>query len=301
MCGYTASGAMKWVYRTASQGGDPAGDDGDDESDGDRGTTWKLDNTPGTGGKSCDEVCPAMVKGSTCDEKMLDGLTDDDAFKAAYASAGHTCKQWNADCSIGNKCPDWGIPQVHNSHLKDGTCWKGNGHASCSQKPVDGQHRRLCPCAGTPSSRTGPSGGHNGNGFVFAEASGGKTGDKALLTSPAFTISSPASCRLSFAYHMFGTGMDKLSVRVGTSQVFTMQGQQQTTQGASWRVADVSLSGLAATSTATLVFEGERSSGWDSDMAITGVKLTGCTASSGTATSATTAKATSIGFVRTRM
>ena len=110
--------------------------------------TWKLDNTPGNGGKSCDELCPVMVKGSKCDQKMLDGLKDDDDFAAAYASAGHTCKRWNAACSEGNNCAKWGIPQVHNDHLKDGTCWKGNDHASCSQIPVDGQHHRLCPCAG---------------------------------------------------------------------------------------------------------------------------------------------------------
>jgi hypothetical protein len=100
-------------------------------------------------------VC-AGDPGSTCDQSSLDNLNNNDAaFEAAFEawSPGH-CSSWNTGCTSDNNCAKWGSPFIHNSHINDnngyvngnGLCWKGSLVAACGQQPVDGNHRRLCPC-----------------------------------------------------------------------------------------------------------------------------------------------------------
>jgi len=109
---------------------------------------WILD--PRTGGaQSCDTVCADV--GKTCDQPSLDNLNNNDfLFAAAFDawSPGH-CHHWNTGCTGGNNCAAWGSPFIHNSHVNDHLCWRGSPVAPCHQQPVDGNHRRLCPCAGS--------------------------------------------------------------------------------------------------------------------------------------------------------
>merc|ERR1719409_1262089 len=112
---------------------------------------------------SCDSVCGAV--GKTCSQADLDSLAfsssskQPDAAKSAYESASPaslTCNNWNTGCSGGN-CPNWGLPFIHKSHFNDNLCWGGDAAAACGQNPVDGHHRRLCPCS-MPVPAVCPSG-----------------------------------------------------------------------------------------------------------------------------------------------
>jgi hypothetical protein len=114
---------------------------------------WILDSR-NSGAQSCSTVCADVAK--TCDQSSLDNLNNNDAaFEAAFEawSPGH-CHSWNTGCARDNNCAAWGSPFIHNSHINDNTkyangnglCWKGSTVAACGQQPVDGNHRRLCPC-----------------------------------------------------------------------------------------------------------------------------------------------------------
>jgi len=104
---------------------------------------------------SCNDVCSNL--GGTCSQKALDDLglsstnKHPDALKQAYedaAGADLTCNSWNLRCSGGN-CVNWGLPFIHKSHFNDRLCWGGDAAAPCDKVPVDGHHRRLCPCEKT--------------------------------------------------------------------------------------------------------------------------------------------------------
>lgn len=100
--------------------------------------------------QSCDQVCAAA--GRSCQQTELDALNGASAatFIAKYAEAGHTCQadRFADHCSSGSNCVNWGSPYIHNSHFDEGLCWGGSTPtvAPCGQVPVDGNHRRLCPC-----------------------------------------------------------------------------------------------------------------------------------------------------------
>ena len=110
---------------------------------------WVLD-AKAEGDHSCDNVC--ADEGGTCDQAEIDKLKTDDDVKKAFKEAlgGYECKSVNKGCEGGNNCVKWGSPFVHNSHYNAAQCFFGfqPSHAPCGQKPVDGNHRRLCPCRG---------------------------------------------------------------------------------------------------------------------------------------------------------
>merc|ERR1712232_760978 len=120
-------------------------------------TTWVFDPYNTTSHQSsCDTVCQQRI-GGTCNQAAFDALTDDASVIAAYTSAGFTCNSNTAlshNCEPNN-CQSWGAPYLHNCHMggaSAGICFGGtpsNGNnrvATCGQSPVDGWHRRLCPC-----------------------------------------------------------------------------------------------------------------------------------------------------------
>jgi len=101
---------------------------------------------------SCEQVCAKV--GGKCSQKALDDLglsrysQSPDKLKQAYegaTGASLTCRRWNKGCQGGN-CGRWGLPFIHSSHFNDQLCWGGDAAAPCGQQPVDGHHRRLCPC-----------------------------------------------------------------------------------------------------------------------------------------------------------
>jgi len=103
-------------------------------------------------------VCAKV--GGKCSQKALDDLglsrysQSPDKLKQAYegaTGASLTCRRWNKGCQGGN-CGRWGLPFIHSSHFNDKLCWGGDAAAPCGQKPVDGHHRRLCPCVMSQAS-----------------------------------------------------------------------------------------------------------------------------------------------------
>jgi hypothetical protein len=112
---------------------------------------WILDPRTPRGAESCDVVCSEATPSRSCSTSSLQILQNDNAaFATAFNlwSPGH-CRSWNTGCAGGNNCAQWGSPFIHSANVNDNICWKGNAGsavASCSQKPVDGHHRRLCPC-----------------------------------------------------------------------------------------------------------------------------------------------------------
>jgi len=72
-----------------------------------------------------------------------------DALKRAFELGNGgtvTCNSWNTNCVSGDNCEQWGLPFIHKNHFSDNLCWGGDKVAPCNKDPVDGKHRRLCPC-----------------------------------------------------------------------------------------------------------------------------------------------------------
>ncbi|WP_105169787.1 hypothetical protein [Pseudoalteromonas sp. T1lg23B] len=100
---------------------------------------------------------------------------------------------------------------------------------------------------GTPSPNTGPLTGANGTrGYVFVEASTGgafNAGDTAILQADGIEADS-----IEFYYHMFGEHIGKLelqAVKNGIWETVTqIEGQQQASHSAAWKVHSASLSGF---------------------------------------------------------
>ncbi|XP_019616108.1 PREDICTED: deleted in malignant brain tumors 1 protein-like [Branchiostoma belcheri] len=117
----------------------------------------------------------------------------------------------------------------------------------------------------TPSSSTGPSGDHNtGRGYyMYIETSSSVAGAVARLLSP--TISDSGWFCLQFAYHMYGTDIGELRVRVGSS----IEWSRSNNQGNSWHLASVQVFIIYQ----KVVFEGVRGSSFRGDIAIDDVVL----------------------------
>ena len=148
--GKAKSKAMTAMARPADEGPPPPPHDGEGPPQAPS-TDWAM----AEGHLSCDEVC--SERGSSCDGAAINSLTTQDRVFAAFAAAGFTCQVADTGCETrygGNHCDRWGSPYLYNqpNYLKQGRCFYGLGsphHASCSQRPVDGNHRRLCPCEST--------------------------------------------------------------------------------------------------------------------------------------------------------
>jgi hypothetical protein len=106
----------------------------------------------------------------------------------------------------------------------------------------------------TPTSHTGAGNAFDGVWFMFLEASRTSVGVANYLISPRFS----GMTNVSFHYHMHGTAMGTLSVQtlIGSTwlDIWSRQGQQQTSQSAPWTAASMALS----VSAVQLRFKGTR-------------------------------------------
>ena len=125
-----------------------------------------------------------------------------------------------------------------------------------------GSRAWLRKSGGTSSYSTGPTTGHGGGGwYLYTEASG-IYNTLYRLESPSFTLRGAAA--LGFWYHMYGSSMGTLSVRVfdgeGWSEVWSKSGNQ----GNAWRNASTILPDSAT----RIRFDGRTGTSFASDMAI---------------------------------
>ncbi|CAH3142232.1 unnamed protein product [Porites lobata] len=123
----------------------------------------------------------------------------------------------------------------------------------------------------TPSVNTGPSADVSKSGkYVYIETSSPRVqGDNAILVRSGLSFS-PKKC-LSFYYHMYGSSMGTLNVRVGNSTIFTKSGNQ----GNKWIKASVEINNPDP-GASTLIFEGIRGRIFTGDAAIDNVELREC-------------------------
>ena len=115
----------------------------------------------------------------------------------------------------------------------------------------------------TPSTGTGPQGADadGGSGFFFTESSGSLTNTLYRMEG-VFNISTLRNPYLTFDYHMFGSTMGSLTVKVNGSTVFTSSGDM----GNQWRSAVVDLNGFSGN--VSIAIEGLTGTSFTSDMAI---------------------------------
>ncbi|MBP2832456.1 choice-of-anchor J domain-containing protein [Aquimarina sp. U1-2] len=129
----------------------------------------------------------------------------------------------------------------------------------------------------TPSSNTGPSAPSNGDNYAFTEASGNGTGFPnkiALLTSPCIDLTNDINSQLTFDYHMYGSNMGSLEIRISTndgnswSTIWSQNGDQ----GDNWNTQNIDLSAYNGT-VVKLQIKGTTGSGFRSDMAIDNLNI----------------------------
>jgi len=135
--------------------------------------------------------------------------------------------------------------------------------------------------SGTSSSSTGPSGDHTtGTGnYIYTEASScySKVAD---LISPVFDFTSLTNPSLEFYYHMYGQSMGSLEVFVSTdggttwtNALFSLNGEQQTSNSDPYLQAEVPLCAYAGQSSVTIRITGTTGTAFYSDMAIDDIKV----------------------------
>lgn len=129
---------------------------------------------------------------------------------------------------------------------------------------------------GTPSYSTGPSSGSGGSAYyLYLETSSGgayTAGDTAILVGPV--ISDPA-IHLLFDYHMYGSDMGTLAVDVLSggawmNDVWSISGQQHTSNYSAYTSVDVDLSAYAVTQ---IRFRATAAGGYMGDMAIDNIEV----------------------------
>lgn len=98
---------------------------------------------------------------------------------------------------------------------------------------------------GTPTNNTGPSDATDGDFYLYTEATGTNVGNptkRAVLNSPCFDLSSITETpTLTFDYHMFGTNVGNMAVRVNDGTGWTTIWLLNGNQGNQWETATISL------------------------------------------------------------
>ncbi|WNH09737.1 T9SS type A sorting domain-containing protein [Thalassobellus suaedae] len=128
----------------------------------------------------------------------------------------------------------------------------------------------------TVSDKTGPilqkSINNKINTYIYAEASGAKSGDVAELISPCINVDNENSA-LEFSYHMFGEHMGALHIDLKTDAGYIndiidpLYGNQQANQGDAFMSKTINLSAYTNQSI-KVRFRAVRGANWDSDIAI---------------------------------
>jgi len=172
---------------------------------------------------------------------------------------------FSQDFDSWNSCPIISNCELTNCNLLSGWTNETNGVSD----DIDFRTNS----GSTPSTGTGPTGDHTGNGnYLYLEASTCFE-QTAKMQTPCINIPATGAPELSFWYHMGGTGMGTLSVDILVDgkidlDVFTISGNQ----GFNWRQKVVSLTNYLG-KTITVRFRGETGTTWTSDISIDDVSI----------------------------
>ncbi|MCH2196701.1 fibronectin type III domain-containing protein [Kordia sp.] len=141
-------------------------------------------------------------------------------------------------------------------------CWTGTGGAYFWES---------APGTDNGSAGTGPDPSITTGNYFYTEASNGNTGDTTDLISPLVDLSGLTTPSLTFNYHMFGGQIGTLDVLVnGTTNVWTLSGQQQASATTEWELATVDLSAFAG-QTISVTFRGTSAGTFEGDISIDNV------------------------------
>ncbi|NVK28604.1 MAG: T9SS type A sorting domain-containing protein [Flavobacteriia bacterium] len=154
--------------------------------------------------------------------------------------------------------------------------WSGTDVDSLwSQRSDDGTDWDVNSGA-TTSSSTGPDGDLTGGQYLYIEYTGASSGDRAVLETPVFDVTSLTSPYLTFFYHRYGAAMGDMEVEYSTdfgdtwTSGLLYTGQVQTSSSDNWLQADVA---LPSSPNVQLRFIGTVGSSFTTDMAIDSVRV----------------------------
>ena len=183
----------------------------------------------------------------------LSSATNYDFYVQADCGSGDTSTwegpyTFRTECDVISTFPyNYGFEDVTSNQGGDwiNSCWSGNPENTGSSS-LTGPYRWTPNDGDTPSFNTGPANAHNGTIYAYTEASGSAAGDVAELISPIFDLSSLTQPQLTFYYYMYGADIGTLSVdtydgSTWTNDVWTISGQQQTSDSDSWLEAVIPL------------------------------------------------------------
>ncbi|WP_420573141.1 T9SS type A sorting domain-containing protein [Kordia sp.] len=144
-------------------------------------------------------------------------------------------------------------------------CWTGSGGVF---------YWESAPGTDAGSGGTGPDPSITTGNYFYTEASNGTTGDTTDLLSPLVDLTALTAPALTFNYHMFGGQIGTLDVLVnGTTNVWTLSGQQQASATAPWELAVVDLAAYAGQSI-TITFRATSAGTFEGDISIDNVSFT---------------------------
>ncbi|MFK7747397.1 MAG: T9SS type A sorting domain-containing protein, partial [Kordia sp.] len=129
------------------------------------------------------------------------------------------------------------------------------------------------PGTDTGSGGTGPDPTITTGNYFYAEASNGANGDTTDLVSPLVDLTALTAPALTFNYHMYGGQIGTLDVIVnGTTNVWTLSGQQQASATTPWELAVVDLAAYAGQSI-TITFRATSAGTFEGDISIDNVSF----------------------------
>ena len=131
----------------------------------------------------------------------------------------------------------------------------------------------------TDTGASGPSEASSGNNYIYAEGHTGNVGFKSSGIEREFDFGTASDVALSFDYHMYGGQIDFLTVDIndGTQwieDVWRRNNQQQTSNSAPWRTANIDLSAYSNLPRVTIRFRTGQKRYAASDVAIDNFALT---------------------------
>ncbi|MFD2918009.1 T9SS type A sorting domain-containing protein [Psychroserpens luteus] len=123
------------------------------------------------------------------------------------------------------------------------------------------------------SGETGPDPTITTGNYFYTEASGGLSGDTTDLVSPLVDLTALTAPALTFNYHMFGAVTGTLDVLVnGTTNVFTISGEQQASATTPWELAVIDLAAYTG-QTISITIRATSAGTYEGDMAIDNVSF----------------------------
>ena len=302
----TSAGATRVRFRMVAAGGwrgDIAIDDIDVSGSSSGGSSSGGSSSGGSSssGSSGGNSCPAShpVYSSSCDQCFTDNAqasaagcqVDGGGSSSGGSSSGGSSSGGSSSggSSSGGSSSGGGTTMLESLDFE-------NGVDNWIQVSGSDTHDWTITSGGTPSNNTGPTSAQQGSQYAFIETSnagGGafNSGNNARLNSPDI---SGSNRQLSFFYNMRGGNIGTLYVDVNedstgwVNDIWSRTGSQ----GAAWVQGNVDLSNY--TGTIKVRFRAVAAGGWQGDIAIDNIQVTG-DASGGSSSGGSTSGGSSSG------